>query len=77
MTAPFTEHVFPVGDLFPHILEGDECPCKPKKVSVVSDNPGFEHRLGTVIVHNSWDGREKYERMRKFWPTYEGFGVDA
>lgn len=47
-----TIHVYPENDIFPHITEGPGCPCKPKIEEVEG---------GTLIIHNSWDGREKAE----------------
>lgn len=45
-----TMHVVPLNDLKPHIESGQYCHCKPSI---------REH--GTVVVHNSYDGREFYE----------------
>ena len=42
-------HIYPLFDLRDHILEGFKCWCKPE-----------ENDYG-VIVHNSMDGREKFE----------------
>jgi hypothetical protein len=41
-------HVVPVNDLREHIEDGIKCWCKP-------------HEETGVIVHNSMDGREKFE----------------
>lgn len=49
-------HVYPVNDLFPHITEGLDCPCKPTIEAVEG---------GTLVVHNSYDGREKAETPQK------------
>ncbi len=43
-------HVVPIDDLREHIEDNDRCWCRPR----VEDD-------GMVIVHNSMDGREKYE----------------
>lgn len=48
-------HVYPVGDLIWHELEGDECPCGPDTKFVDG---------GSVVVHNSLDGREQNEISR-------------
>jgi hypothetical protein len=48
-----TVHVYPVDDLLPHITEGLGCPCSPRVEQVEGG--------GTVIIHNSYDGREKAE----------------
>lgn len=48
-----TVHVYPVADTYPHITEGIGCPCRPK----VEDVEG-----GTLVTHNSYDGREKNEQ---------------
>lgn len=42
-------HVFPINDLREHQVDGGDCWCHP-----VEDEDG-------VIVHNSMDGREKFE----------------
>lgn len=47
-----TIHVYPVDDTYPHITEGIGCPCKPR----IEPCEG-----GTLIVHRSYDGREKAE----------------
>jgi hypothetical protein len=46
-------HVYPINDTYPHITSGLGCPCKPK----VEKTEG-----GTLIVHNSYDGRERAEK---------------
>ena len=46
-------HVVPVGDLREHSCDREECWCRPR----VEDGDFF----GYVVVHNSVDGREKYE----------------
>lgn len=43
-------HVYPLGDLRDHIVSGTSCWCRPR----VDDDD-------LVVVHNSMDGREKYE----------------
>jgi hypothetical protein len=46
-------HVYPVGDLREHVTEGRDCWCHP----VIEDHDG----VGEVVIHNSLDGRERYE----------------
>lgn len=41
--------VVPINDTGKHSLESEDCPCKP-------------FYSGDVLVHNSFDGREHYER---------------
>jgi len=51
-------HVVPVGDLREHVAEsgaGTSCWCKPTR----------NEECERVVVHNSLDGREKYEDGRK------------
>ena len=43
-------HVYPLNDLRDHIVEGRDCWCHPEYDE--------EHDL---LIHNSLDGREKYE----------------
>ena len=45
-------HVYPIGDLKEHVLEGEVCWCQP---TVDRDE------VPTIVVHNSMDGRERYE----------------
>lgn len=45
-------HVVPVNDLREHITNGDPCPCMPRTL------PG-------VVCHNSYDGREVGQVVRK------------
>lgn len=49
-------HVYPLDDLFPHILDGADCPCRPKIEEVEG---------GIVITHNSYDRREQAEQPVK------------
>ena len=49
-------HVVPVEDTLPHVIKGTTCWCKPQEI---------EENEGTVIVHNSADGREEYENGRQ------------
>lgn len=51
-----TVHVLPVGDLIAHEDVGDDCPCGP----AVEHVPG-ERGDGWLIIHNSLDGRERFE----------------
>lgn len=50
-------HVYPVGDLIDHELEGDDCPCGPETIPVKCD----DGPVGWEIVHHSLDGRELSE----------------
>lgn len=43
-------HVYPTHDIVPHELEGAECLCGPRLEC-----------SGEVVIHNSWDEREKRE----------------
>lgn len=45
-----TWHIIPVGDLKPHDTDGSECWCLPE----------YDEE-DDIYVHNSLDGREKYE----------------
>lgn len=47
-------HVVPVGDLKPHVERGVFCWCDPKVERV--------GKKGTLVTHNSADGRELIER---------------
>lgn len=66
-------HAMPENDLFPHIMDGDRCACHPTPVLI----EGWNGIVGTLFIHNSWDRREVYERLRLLWQTYEGFGIHA
>lgn len=46
-------HIYPINDTYPHITDGVGCPCKPAVEEVEGG--------GTVIIHHSFDGREKAE----------------
>lgn len=46
------QHIYPVEDLKPHDLEGDNCWCQP---CVEED----------LVIHNAMDERETYEQGRK------------
>jgi len=52
-------HVVPINDLKPHVENGEHCHCKPRIQME-------EH--GTVVIHNSYDGREFYEAADR--PTW-------
>ena len=41
--------VVPLNDLRPHLADNAECPCQP-------------FYDGRILVHNSFDGRESFER---------------
>ena len=45
-------HVYPKGDRCPHVLVGNTCVCKPRVEPVDGRS---------LIVHNSFDGREAWE----------------
>lgn len=66
---PFTNHVFPMNDLFPHNTNSAECSCHPKVTNVMA----YDVVVGQLIIHNSYDRREVYEHLERLWPTYEGF----
>lgn len=46
-------HVFPVNDLKDHDIEGTQCTCIPKVI--------IEPDCDIIVMHNSFDGREKDE----------------
>lgn len=52
-------HVYPVNDLVEHMTDtnASECVCGPLTRPV----PQEDGSIGWVIVHNSLDGRERYE----------------
>jgi len=47
-----TQHIYPVEDMKPHVLDGDTCWCCP----CVEDD---------LVIHNAMDERETYEQGRK------------
>jgi hypothetical protein len=47
-----TVHVYPVDDLAEHDTESENCPCGIRVI---------EESHGRVIVHSSFDGRERHE----------------
>lgn len=50
-------HVYPVGDLRDHVIDNHgECWCGP----TIQHEPD-----GTLIIHNSLDGREEYETGKR------------
>jgi len=49
------QHVYPVGDIYPHITDGLDCPCFPRIE---------RYTAGTLVIHNSWDMREIDEETR-------------
>jgi hypothetical protein len=49
-------HILPVDDLKPHTESGKYCKCQPV-ISESHDNTGH-----TLVIHNSYDGREFFER---------------
>lgn len=56
-----TIHVCPTNDTRPHLTEGLGCPCKPR-VEEVTHGAVV---VGTLIIHNSYDGREHTEQPVK------------
>jgi hypothetical protein len=50
-------HVWPLNDLIAH--ESDNCVCLPRTEPVERDEDGY---VGWVVIHNSWDNRERYEK---------------
>lgn len=61
-------HVIPLNDIFPHYTKMS-CGCRPKLRPIEKD----DGESCLLVIHNSWDRREVYERLRLLWPTYEGF----
>lgn len=59
-------HVTPVNDLKPHLEAGFECECGPKVQKFTSFN-SFKGKdeTGTLVTHNSFDGREYFEKDYK------------
>lgn len=49
-------HVTPINDLYKHIENGTVCPCSPYRKTVENC---------TIIVHNSFDGREGLEMAKE------------
>jgi hypothetical protein len=58
-----TIHVLPVNDLFPHIEEGTNCPCRPRIE---------RHGNDLLVIHNAWDGREQWEEARSVLTSGRG-----
>ena len=50
-------HVYPVGDLIDHDIDGGDCPCGPRIEAVKRDDGSY----GWVLVHHSLDNRESRE----------------
>lgn len=46
-------HVYPVGDLVEHELDGDGCVCGPADVPVERDDGS----MAWMVVHHALDGR--------------------
>lgn len=59
---PDTVHVYPVGDLIEHDVDGGDCLCGPSTEPV----PREDVSMGWVVTHHSLDGREFTE------PDYTG-----
>lgn len=59
-------HILPTNDLKPH-QENENCGCKPKIEIIIckicEKNHGHLHL--NIIIHNSYDGREFYEKNNK------------
>lgn len=51
-----TIHVLPVNDLMEHV-EDETCECKPT-IRYVDGG-------GKIVIHNSWDGREYWEKWEE------------
>jgi hypothetical protein len=68
-----TVHVVPINDLVDH-EDSDECVCGPRVDIVISEHGGSD---GYVVVHNSLDGRERYETdapaRRRWWNPIDWF----
>lgn len=56
-------HVYPLDDLIPHNTESRDCSCSPRIE---------ESKKGTVVVHNSFDGRELQEQGLLIDPESQG-----
>lgn len=52
-----TYHVLPVDDLKPHNEAGTSRWCKPR----IEYEPNGGGGYSTIVIHNSMDGREKFE----------------
>ncbi len=59
-------HVYPLGDLETHVLEGTQCKC----------NPRIETENEIIVVHNSFDGREAVERANSILGLDSGLPPD-
>ena len=55
-------HVIPIDDDEPHTLSR-KCECRPF--------PNAIDEISTIVVHNSFDGREAYEEAMKLLNTSE------
>jgi hypothetical protein len=53
---PDTIHVYPLNDIIEHKTDDIDCICLP----TVKEVEG-----GTIIVHNSFDGREDVEKQQE------------
>ena len=60
-------HVLPVDDLKEHVASGQWCHCQPE----VRSDP-----QGTMVIHNSYDGREFYENDEDTEPDYYSLHPD-
>jgi hypothetical protein len=50
-------HVHPLNDIKKHDLEGTQCDCYPEVI--------IESNSEIIVIHNSFDGREKEEWYRE------------
>jgi hypothetical protein len=50
-------HVYPLGDIELHKLEGTDCKCEPNII--------IESNSDIIVVHNSFDGREGVELVNE------------
>lgn len=48
-----TVHTYPVDDLIPHEVDGDDCPCLP----VTEPVERHDGTIRWVVIHHAWDGR--------------------
>lgn len=53
-----TMHVFPIGDLVEHEVDGEPCVCGPSTEWLI----GRDGSTGKLVTHHSLDDRELYER---------------
>lgn len=56
-----TIHVYPVGDLIMHDIDGGDCVCVPRSEPVKRPDGS----MGWLAVHHSLDGREHRKQGRQ------------